>query len=504
MQQDLLTGLIHKSMTLRLRAIERYGQHAEEIQSRQFARVLRVLNTTQYRRSKIDKPIKSYAQFRAAIPVVEYEDLRPFVELMLQGQKQVLTSTRCRWYAMSSGTSGGRSKYLPVPPLHLHDCHYRGGGDSLWLYLDSRPDSHFFKHKSLVIGGSHRPTPLNKGIHTGDLSAILIQHMPSLGRMFRVPSTETLLMDEWLSKMATIIEEVRTADVGSLSGVPSWMLEVIQALLNREGKETLTEVWPNLEVFFHGGISFDPYRARYKELIPSDRMQYRETYNASEGFFGIQNTPTDPAMLLMIDYGIFYEFIALEDLQENKFDKVIPLTEVETNKTYAMIISTLGGLYRYLIGDTVRFTSTHPYKIIIAGRTSNFINAFGEELMEHNANKALAQVAQQHGCHVKEYTVAPVFLLDQAKGYHHWLIEFDQTPQDIDRFAQDLDQALRADNSDYDAKRYADTVLQNLQITIAKPGLFSTWLESKGKLGGQNKVPRMRNNDTLMQELLAL
>ena len=501
---DTRTAIIYGVMKSRVKEIEQNAQRTEPVQQQQLRRVLRQLNRTQYRSLFSSTPIQNYEQYARLIPVTEYEAIRPWAEEMLKGKPNQLTAAPCRWFATSSGTSGGRSKYLPVPSTHLHASHFKGASDALWLYLSTRSDSRFFSHKSLVIGGSHKPTTLGSGTHTGDLSAILVEHMPALGRMFRVPSTQTLLMDEWVSKMAAIVKEVAKADVGSLSGVPSWMLETLLAILDHEGKSSVSEVWPNLEVFFHGGISFDPYRERYKELIPSPRMQYRETYNASEGFFAIQSDPADSAMLLMNDYGIFYEFIPVEEVREGKLSNAVPLWGVEKERTYAMIISTLGGLYRYIIGDTVRFTSLNPYKIVIAGRTQNYINAFGEELMEHNANNALATVCARYGCSVRDYTVAPYFLLDEAKGYHRWLIEFNSAPQDIEAFAQSLDAELRSINSDYDAKRYADMALEPLHLTVAPTGLFTQWLSSKGKLGGQNKVPRMKNDNSLMEELLAL
>lgn len=503
---DTITRTIYSFMSPRLRAIKRYDKDAELLQQLQLARVLRILNGTQYKRSFCKEDIKNYEEFRKKIPVTEYEPLRPWVDKMLTGQKGQLLRKGCSHFAVSSGTSGGRSKYLPVPGLHLSGCHYKGASDALWLYLASRPDSQFFKHKGLVIGGSHKPVNMGSGIRAGDLSAILVENMPSLGRMFRTPSKETLLMDEWTSKMTAIVNEVIKADVGSLSGVPSWMLEMIKAVMDRTKVGNLSELWPHLEVFFHGGISFDPYREKYKELIPSERMQYRETYNASEGFFAIQNDPLDKAMLLMLDYGIFYEFIPLSDFLEhgNESDQIIPLSQVVVGETYAMVISTLGGLYRYIIGDTIRFLSTHPYKIVIAGRTQHYINAFGEELMVHNANDALAQASSEFNCHVSEFSVAPYFLLDQAKGYHQWLVEFDTPPQDISKFTSRLDELLRQSNSDYDAKRYANMTLEPLRLEVARNGLFRQWLLKEGKLGGQHKVPRMKNDNTLMELLLEL
>lgn len=500
---DKVTGAIYRLMYYRLKKIERYGTKTAELQDRQLKRVLRKLNDTAYRQHHSDRQIKSYEQYRRQIPIVEYEEIRPWVERMLQGERNVLLSGGCRWFATSSGTSGGKSKYLPVPGLHLQSCHYRGASDALWLYLDTRPDSRFFAQKSLVIGGSHTPTPYASGTHTGDLSAILVENMPPLGQMYRVPSKQTLLMGEWISKMKQIVEEVAPQDVGSLSGVPSWMLEMIMAILEKTGAKTLSEVWPNLEVFFHGGISFDPYRDKYKALIPSSRMQYRETYNASEGFFGIQDDPADRAMMLMQDYGIFYEFIPMT--QYDRPDReAIPLEAVETGVNYAMVISTLGGLYRYIIGDTIRFTGLNPHKFIITGRTASFINAFGEELMVHNTTEAVSRVSRECGVTVLDYSVAPRFCLDTANGYHEWVVEFETPPADPDFFIKRIDEELRTVNSDYEAKRYADMALLMPRMVVARRGLFHDWLQEQGKLGGQHKVPRLKNDALIVDRLIAL
>ena len=500
---DRKTATIYRLMYLRLKSIERYAKQSEAIQMRQFKRIMRVLRGTAYEQSLTSEPIHTYSDYQRIVPIVEYEELRPWVERMLQGERNQLIKGSCRWFATSSGTSGGRSKYLPVPGLHLQSCHYQGAKDALWLYLDTRPDSEFFAHKSLVIGGSHKPTAFAAGTHTGDLSAILVENMPALGEWHRVPSKQTLLMSEWTAKMRQIVQEVATADVGSLSGVPSWMLETIMAILEHTGRENLSEVWPHLEVFFHGGISFDPYRERYRQIIPSERMQYRETYNASEGFFGVQDDPTSSSMLLMQDYGILYEFIPM-----SQFDapdrQAIPLADVQKGVNYALVISTLGGLYRYIIGDTVMFTELHPYKFIITGRTQSFINAFGEELMVHNTTTAVSRVSQEMGVTVLDYTVAPRFCLDTANGYHEWIVEFETPPADPEHFIERIDQELRTLNSDYEAKRYANMALLMPRLVVARRGLFNDWLEEQGKLGGQHKIPRLRSNAELNDRLIEL
>lgn len=500
---DARTSIIYRLMSFRLRKIDRYATDSEEIQARQLTKILQRLQHTAYLKEYSNSPIKDYDTYSQRIPVVEYEDIRRWVELMLRGEKNQLMDDDCKWFATSSGTSGGRSKYLPVPKRHLRQCHYRGASDALWLYLDSRPDSQFFKHKSLVIGGSHSPSSFSSNKFTGDLSAILVENMPILGQIYRVPPKEILLMDDWTTKMQRIIESVAGKDVGSLSGVPSWMLETLMGLLKYTGASSISNIWPNLEVFFHGGISFDPYRDKYKELIPNERMQYRETYNASEGFFGIQNDPADRSMLLMQDYGLFYEFIPMSQFDAED-RRPIPLSEVKIGVNYAMVISSLGGLYRYIIGDTIQFTNLTPHKFIITGRTAHYINAFGEELMVHNTTEAISIVANEFNVTVLEYTVAPRFNLDQANGYHQWIIEFEKSPEDVDLFMSRLDEELKKLNSDYDAKRYADMTLLMPKMVIARQGLFRDWLTLQGKLGGQHKIPRLKNDAAFIDQLIEM
>lgn len=506
---DIKTKLVYQWAKLRLRAIERYDHDLVEIQLAQLKRILsRTQHTELGRRHRLEERL-SYRQFADRMPVGSYEDVKHDIERMVRGERDILVPGQVKWYAKSSGTTNDKSKFIPVPDLHLKDCHYRGGGDALWLYLRNYPDTRFFSKRGLVLGGSHAPTA--EGLHSraGDLSSILVQHMPALGSLVRVPSTQALLMDEWGAKMQAIVREVAHAKVGSLSGVPSWMMVMLREVLTHTGASNISEVWPDLEVFFHGGISFEPYREAYKALIPHSGMRYEETYNASEGFFAIQDDPAERGMRLMLDYGVFYEFIPLEDLNESESpicNPSAPLTlwEVETGKRYAMLITTLGGLHRYLIGDTVEFTSTRPHRIIITGRTKHFINAFGEELMVGNADKAIAEVGQITGARVSEYTAAPHFYHDEAKGRHDWLIEFEVAPPDLDEYTRLLDEALRRLNSDYEAKRYMDMTLLPLSVTKARRGLFHEWLERQGKLGGQHKIPRLSNSRRHLEALLQL
>ena len=501
---DLLNycfSLFYKS---RLKTIESYGRKADKIQHAQLNMLLKYAERTEWGRRYDFKNIRNYATFAERIPVQSYDTLKPFIVRMVNGEENILWPSKVRWYAKSSGTTNDKSKYIPVTPEILTRCHYRGGYDTVGLYLHNNPQSKFFSKKSLILGGSHSPSALNQKAHCGDLSAVLIQNIPSWVNLVRIPEKRIMLMNEWEAKIKAVVEQTWNKNVGSISGIPSWILTLIKAILRRAGKETLSEVWPNLEVFFHGGVNFEPYRMQYEALIPSDKMHYMETYNASEGFFGIQDDLDETSMLLMLDYGVFYEFIPMSEFECSAHPAALPLEEVRVGENYAMIISTIGGLWRYRIGDTVRFTSLFPHKFEISGRTNHFINAFGEELMVDNAEKAIQRACQQTGSEVHGYTAAPLFILDSAKGRHQWLIEFEKEPASIDGFAEVLDQSLQSLNSDYEAKRYKEISLQLPEIILARAGLFLDWLKMKGKLGGQHKVPRLCNNRKMIEELLRL
>ena len=488
----------------RLKTVESYGQQADKIQYTQLDMLLKYAGRTEWGRRYDFKSIYNYDAFAERIPIQTYDTLKPYIERMINGEENILWPSKVKWYAKSSGTTNDKSKFIPVTPEILKRCHYQGGYDSVGLYLRNNPQSRFFSKKGLILGGSHSPSALNHKAHCGDLSAVLIQNIPLWVNLVRIPAKRTMLMNEWEAKIRAVVEQTWDKDVGNISGIPSWILALLKAVLQRAGKESLTEVWPNLEVFFHGGISFDPYRAQYKALIPSDNMHYMEIYNASEGFFGIQDDPNDPSMLLMLDYGVFYEFIPMNGLDSSENPEAIPIDEVKVGENYAMIISTIGGLWRYRIGDTIRFTSLFPHKFEISGRTQHFINAFGEELMVDNAEKGIQIACQQTGAEVHGYTAAPLFLLDKAKGRHQWLIEFEKAPASIEAFAEILDRSLQSLNSDYEAKRYKDMTLQPLEIIPARKGLFHDWLKIKGKLGGQHKVPRLCNDRKMIEELLEI
>lgn len=488
----------------RLRQMERFEQRTDELQQQQLHYLLRMATPTVWGQQYDFLHIKDYQTFSQRVPLQVYDDLRPYIHRMINGEPNILWPGVTRWFAKSSGTTSDKSKFIPVTNNILRKCHYQGPKDVVAFYLRNYPNSRMFEGKGLILGGSHSPSPLNQRVRQGDLSAVLLQNLTPLAELFRVPRKQIILMDEWESKLQAIVKATAKADVTNLSGVPSWMLTLIKAILDYTGKQTLTEVWPNLELFIHGGISFEPYRACYKQLIPSPNMHYMESYNASEGFFGIQDDPHNPALLLMPDYGVFYEFVPLEEL-DTPHPQAIPLEGVEIGRNYALVISTPGGLWRYLIGDTVRFTSLQPPKLLITGRTKHYINAFGEELMVGNAEKALAITCQETGAIVREYTAAPLFeLTGKAEGYHQWMVEFEQQPHDLTLFAKRLDMHLQHVNSDYEAKRYKGISLAPLQIIVARKDLFYDWMKQKGKLGGQHKVPRLSNDRKLLEELIAL
>lgn len=500
---DILTRTISLVFRRRQMEIERFGQDVDLIQRKQLYALLATAETTEWGLQHHFKRIRTYEDFRQRLPLQIYDDIKPYVNRMINGERNILWPSVVRWYAKSSGTTNDKSKFLPVTPDILKGCHYKGGFDCVAIYLRNNPESRFFSRKGLILGGSHSPSPLNAHAHQGDLSAVLLQNLNPLVNLIRIPKKQIILMDEWESKIKAIVENTWNKDVNSLSGVPSWMLVLIKSVLKKAGKESLTDVWPNMEVFFHGGISFEPYRDQYKALIPSGKMHYMETYNASEGFFGIQDDPSDPGLLLMPDYGIFYEFIPINEVNTPN-PTILPLESVEIGKNYALVITTSGGLWRYQIGDTVRFTSLFPHKVVISGRTKHYINAFGEELMIDNTDKAIAAACRSTGVKVKEYTVAPLFILDKAKGRHQWFIEFDKPPGSLTGFAFTLDQTLQQLNSDYEAKRYKDISLQPLEIIVAREGAFYTWLKEKGKLGGQHKIPRLSNDRTYLERMLAI
>ncbi len=498
-----LTKIVGRLFRSRMRELEKHYSQPDELQ----AQVLRYLVgkgcDTEYGRNHLLNATENYDDFANNVPISTYEELKEDIDRMRHGERNVLWPGMVTSYAKSSGTTNDKSKFIPVSADGLRNLHYKGGTDVVVLYLRDHPESRLFDGKSLILGGSHSPNYNLSNSLVGDLSAILIEHINPLANLVRVPRKQTALLSDFEVKRDRIARECMEQNVTNISGVPSWMMSVLVRVLELAGKEHVEEVWPNLEVFFHGGIAFTPYRAQYEKLITSPNMHYMETYNASEGFFGIQDDPTDKSMLLMLDYGVFYEFIPLEEVGADK-PTVVPLEGVELGRNYAMVITTSCGLWRYMIGDTVRFTSKRPYKFEITGRTKYFINAFGEELIQDNAEKGLAYACEETGAQINEYTAAPVYMDENARCCHQWLIEFAQEPDSLERFARLLDEKLQEINSDYEAKRYHDITLQPLEVVMARTNLFNDWLKSKQKLGGQHKVPRLSNSRKNMDELLEM
>ena len=498
-----ITTIASKIFLARQKELDKHYLHPELLQEEVLQHLLKRAKDTEYGIRHLFCTIKNYADFAHNVPINSYEELKSDIDRMRHGESDVLWPGQVKWFAKSSGTTNDKSKYIPVTQEGLQHIHYAGGFDAVAIYLKNNPNSRLFDGKSLILGGSHAPNYDVSSSLVGDLSAILIENINPLANMVRVPKKKTALLSDFEVKRDRIAEETIHKNVTNLSGVPSWMLSVLTRVLEISGKKTINEVWPNLEVFFHGGVNFTPYRKQYEQIITSPQMHYMETYNASEGFFGIQDDPNDEAMLLLLDYDIFYEFIPMDEI-EHENPTVIPLESVEIGKNYAMVITTSCGLWRYLIGDTIIFTSKKPYKFIISGRTKHFINAFGEELIVDNAERGLAYACQETGAEVLEYTAAPVFMDNKAKCKHQWLIEFSKEPDDLERFAQLLDKKLQEINSDYEAKRYKNITLQHLEIIKAKQNLFNSWLKSRGKLGGQHKIPRLSNNRRIIDELLEM
>lgn len=497
------TKIVSLFLSGRRRNISQYEYKTEELQTKVLLNLIRQAVHTEWGKTYNFKSVRNYDTFAKTSQVNTYEELKSYIDRMRHGEKDILWKGQVRWYAKSSGTTNDKSKFIPVSKECLNDTHYRGGTDAVAVYLGNNPNSKMFNGKALILGGSHSPNYNLSHSLVGDLSAILIENVSTFVNHFRIPPKDIALLSDFEEKRNKIAQIAIKENVTNLSGVPSWMLSVLTRVLEISGKQHLEEVWPEIEVFFHGGVAFTPYREQYQQIIASPNMHYMETYNASEGFFGLQTDPSDRAMTLMIDYGVFYEFIPMDEL-DSPHPNVVPLWGVEIGKNYAMVISTSAGLWRYMIGDTVKFTQKAPYKFVITGRTKFFINAFGEELIVDNAENGLKAACEATGAQVKEYTAAPVYMDGKGKCRHQWLIEFAHEPESIEDFAGILDRKLQEINSDYEAKRYKDITLQPLEIIPARKELFNDWLKSKGKLGGQHKVPRLSNTRTHIEELLSM
>ncbi len=491
-------------MKKRIHQMELFTKYPNEVQDELLKRLLHTARPTEIGQQYNFDEIINYDDFRNRVPIHTYEDFFPYIERLMKGEQNILWPTPIKWFSKSSGTTNARSKFIPVSQEALDECHFKGGKDMLSLYVNNYPETKIFNGKGLALGGSLQPNNLDptNSSHFGDVSAVIMQNLPVWAQLIRTPSLEVALLNDWEEKIVKLAEETASVNVTSISGVPTWTVLLLQHILNKEQKPIL-EVWPNLEVFFHGAVAFKPYRKLFKSLIPSEDMRYWETYNASEGFFGIQDRSDSDELLLMLDYGIFYEFLPVED-SERPEAKALSLDEVEIGKNYAMIISTNAGLWRYNIGDTIKFTSKSPHRIKISGRTKHFINAFGEEIIIENAETAITRACEMTGAVINNFTAAPIYLERGKRGGHEWLIEFKTLPGSMDEFTFLLDDTLRKINSDYDAKRAHDLALIAPKIHSVKEGTFYTWLKKKGKLGGQNKVPRLSNSREIVEEILSI
>ena len=500
----LISSVVSWLMKKRVHQIELFKKYPHEVQSEVLKKLLSASKETEWGRKYDFDSISSGRVFAERLPVSDYDALKPFIDRLRSGEQNILWPSEIKWFAKSSGTTAGKSKFIPVSYEALEECHFKAGKDMLALYCLNYPDTNLFEGKNLAMGGSHTIREVNnESYYDGDLSAIPMQNLPFWAEFLRTPNLSVALMDEWESKIEKLALVTSKEDVTSIAGVPSWTLLLIHKILEITGKDDLSEIWPNLEVFFHGGVSFQPYREQFHDLIRSPKMNYMETYNASEGFFGIQDEIGSESMLLMLDYGIYYEFIPFDELEKEN-PKVIGLDQVEKGKNYAVVISTNGGLWRYKIGDMIMFTDLSPYRFRITGRTKSFINAFGEELIVDNADKALSVACARTNAVIREYTAAPVYFSGNQRGAHEWLIEFEKEPDDLDFFIESLDNALKSLNSDYEAKRYHSMILAEPLLRKVPNQTFYEWLKSKNKLGGQNKVPRLSNNRDLINEVLTI
>ena len=489
-------------MKKRIHQIDLFRKYPIEVQNEIFEKLVYNGKYTEFGGKYGFKYIENIDQFQEQVPLQKYDDLKPWVDRLMKGEQALLWPTETKWFAKSSGTTSDRSKLIPVTRDSLEECHQKGGKDLLALYYENHPAGRLYSHKHMVIGGSAETNPLSEDSYTGDLSAIIMKNLPWWAEIKRTPSREIALMDDWEEKIEKMARTTMEEDVGLIVGVPSWTMVIANRVLEITGKSNLKEVWPNLECFMHGGVSFEPYREEFKKMIPDSNMNYVESYNASEGFFGIQDQQNNSDLLLMLDYGIFYEFIPMDRYEGVESKKVVTLAEVELGKQYAIVISTNGGLWRYIVGDTIAFTEKNPYRYRVTGRTKSFINAFGEEIIVENAEAAVSYASLKTNSQVRDFTACPVFMKNSNKGGHQWLFEFTKEPEDFTVFMQYLDEKLRDINSDYDAKRTKDMAMEVPKGEMLPKGAFDDWLKSKGKLGGQNKIPRLSNTREILEQIL--
>ena len=496
----ILSTTISQLARMRLWRIEAWVQHPIASQREVLQDLVTSAQYTEFGRKYNFSSLFSTRDFKKAVPIHEYDDLKPYIQRMMDGEENILWNTPVRWFAKSSGTTSDKSKFIPISEESLEDCHYKGAKDTLTMYYNFNPDSELLTGKGLVIGGSHNINQVNEEIHYGDLSAVLLQNSPAWGQWIRTPELSVALMDEWETKIEKLAATTIVENVTSISGVPTWTMVLFKRILEITGKSCIADVWPSLELYIHGGVSFTPYREQFRKIIGKD-IYYIDSYNASEGFFAAQDKPDEDGMLLYLDHGVFMEFMPVEEYGK-KDPQTIGLRNVETGKNYAPVISTNGGLWRYLLGDTIQFTTLYPFRIKVSGRIKHFINAFGEEVIVDNTDKAVSIACEKTGAIVNDYTAAPVYFSDVGNGAHEWLVEFDKEPDNLNKFTVELDKALQSINSDYEAKRYKDIALHLPLLHIMPKGLFNEWLKSKGKLGGQHKVPRLSNERTLIEEIL--
>lgn len=501
----LINTVVSWLMKKRIHQIELFMKYPYEVQTEWLKKLLSQAKNTDFGKQFHFQSILNPDQYCERVPIQDYESLKPYIERLRKGEQNLLWSSEIKWFAKSSGTTNDKSKFIPVSQEALEECHFKGGKDLLSIYCNNHPNTQLFDGKAIAMGGSHQIMEISNEsfYYQGDLSAILIQNLPVWVEFLRTPNLSIALMDEWESKIEKMARATIPHNVTNISGVPSWTLLLFKRVLEITGKSNLLEVWPGFELFIHGGVNFAPYREQFSLLFPSHQVNYLETYNASEGFFGIQDRDEADDMLLMLDYGIFYEFVPMDQLEED-YPKSLGLDQVEINVNYALVITTNAGLWRYLIGDTIQFTSLNPYRIRISGRTRNFINAFGEEMIVDNAERAISIACERCHAIITEYTAAPVYSDGAQKGAHEWLIEFEKPPTDLAFFANILDNALKSLNSDYEAKRYHNLILGEPIIRMVPENTFYTWLRSKGKLGGQHKVPRLFNNRKYIEEILQM
>lgn len=501
----LINSILTWVMKKRIHQIELFMKYPHEVQDELLKKLLQTAKNTEFGKKHGFSSIERYDHFANKVPISTYEQLFPYIERLMRGEQNILWPSEIKWFSKSSGTTNARSKFIPVSQESLEDCHFKGGKDLLSIYVNNFPETTIFDGKGLAVGGSHQINEFDPSASSyyGDVSAVIMQNLPHWAQFIRTPSLETALMSNWEEKIEKMARETAEVNVTNIAGVPTWTILLIQKIVELQGKKNILDVWPNLEVFFHGAVSFTPYRNLFKTLIPSSRMNYWETYNASEGFFGIQDQKNTEELLLMLDYGIFYEFIPMEEFEKEN-PRVVRLSDVEIGKNYAMLISTNAGLWRYNIGDTIKFTSKFPYRIKISGRTKHFINAFGEEVIVENAEAAITKACEQTGAVIDNFTAAPVYLEEGKKGGHEWIIEFKTSPNNLGAFTEILDNALRSINSDYDAKRASDLALVAPKIHSVQPGTFYNWMKKRGKLGGQNKVPRLSNSRDYVEDILKM